>query len=82
MLKQSKQHLMFKSIEKGISNTSVTERITATLVFYDMLFLYKIWRHARGYPVNGQTTHTNASTAKKNKLLFKFWILNMRANKP
>lgn len=33
-----------------------------------------MWRHIRGYPQGGNTTHTNANTAKKNKLLFNYRI--------
>ena len=28
-----------------------------------------MWRHIKGYPANGQTTYTNANSAKKNKTL-------------
>lgn len=44
----------------------------AYLVFLDMLQLMKMWRHIKGYPANGQTTYTNANTAKKNKVLLNF----------
>ncbi len=44
----------------------------AHLVFMDMLELIKMWRHAKGYPANGQTTYTNANNSKKNKILINF----------
>lgn len=44
-------------------------------VFKDMMHLVCMWRHVRGYPQGGNTTHTNANTSKKNKLL-----LNYRVN--
>lgn len=43
-------------------------------VFKDMMHLVIMWRHIRGYPQGGNTTHTNANTAKKNKLLLNFRI--------
>jgi hypothetical protein len=45
---------------------------TITLVFWDMLFLLKVWRHIKGYPANGQSTHTNSKNSKKNKTLLNF----------
>ncbi len=42
------------------------------LVFLDMLQLYKMWRHIKGYPANGQTTYTNSNNSKKNKILLNF----------
>lgn len=49
-----------------------TQYQVAYLVFLDMLQLMKMWRHIKGYPANGQTTYTNANTAKKNKVLLNF----------
>lgn len=39
---------------------------TATIVFWDMLNLYKAWRHCRGYPVHGQRTWSNGKSCTKN----------------
>lgn len=47
-------------------------REVANCVFKDMIFLSCMWRHIRGYPQGGNTTHTNANTCKNNKLLFNF----------
>lgn len=40
----------------------------------DMIHLILAWRQIRGYPQGGNTTHTNANTSKKNKLLLNFRI--------
>lgn len=40
----------------------------------DMIHLTMMWRHIRGYPQGGNTTHTNSNTSKKNKLLLNFRI--------
>lgn len=44
----------------------------AHLIIMDMLFILKMWRHIKGYPANGQATHTNSNTSKKNKVLLNF----------
>lgn len=43
-------------------------------VLKDMIHLVRMWRHIRGYPQGGNTTHTNSNTSKKNKLLLNFRI--------
>lgn len=53
-------------------NTQDARQKVAYLVFLDMLFLLKMWRHIKGYPANGQTTYTNANNSKKNKVLLNF----------
>lgn len=55
-----------------IDKTFLVSLHTITLVFWDMLFLIKILRHIKGYPVNGQSTHTNAKNSRKNKVLLNF----------
>lgn len=49
-------------------------REVANCVLKDMIHLTLMWRHIRGYPQGGNTTHTNSNTCKKNKLLLKFRI--------
>lgn len=49
-------------------------REVANCVLKDMIHLVLMWRHIRGYPQGGNTTHTNSNTSKKNKLLLKFRI--------
>lgn len=49
-------------------------REIANLLFKDMTHLTLIWRQIKGYPQGGNTTHTNAQTAKKNKLLLNYRI--------
>ena len=51
---------------------NLKRRQTANCVMYDMIFIVSMWRQARGYPKNGQTTYTNAKTARKSRLLFNF----------
>jgi len=36
-----------------------------------MINNYKIWRHIRGYPVNGQRTASNGKSCTKNNTLFR-----------
>lgn len=47
-------------------------RPQANIIFKDMLGLVAAWRHIRGYPSTGATTHTNAKSSRKNKLLFNY----------
>jgi len=54
------------------NNINLEKIHTVTLVVWDMLFLIKIWRHIKGYPGNGQSTHTNARNSRKNKTLMNF----------
>lgn len=44
------------------------------ILLKDMIHLILAWRHIRGYPQGGNTTHTNANTSKKNKLLLNYRI--------
>ena len=49
------------------SNTDIRPKThTAQLLFWDMLSLYKAWRHLKGYPVNGQRTWSNGVSCTKN----------------
>lgn len=50
------------------------KREVANCLIKDMMHLIKMWRHIRGYPQGGNTTHTNSNTCKKNKILFNFRI--------
>jgi hypothetical protein len=49
-------------------------REIANLLFADMSHLTRIWRQIRGYPQGGNTTHTNAKTARKNKILLNYRV--------
>lgn len=49
----------------------VQDTHTAKVVFWDMLGLYKAWRHCRGYPVNGQRTWSNGKSCTKNNVSLK-----------
>jgi hypothetical protein len=54
-------------------NTLYSNKLhTILLVFWDMLFLLKVWRHIKGYPSNGQSKRTNGHNSKKNKTLLNF----------
>lgn len=48
------------------------QREVCNCVYKDMLHLVLMWRQIRGYPSKGNTTHTNAKTSRKNKLLFQY----------
>lgn len=49
-------------------------REIANIVLKDLINLIIAWRHIRGYPSSGATTHTNAKTSRKNKLLLFYRI--------
>lgn len=49
-------------------------REVVNCVLKDMIHLTKMWRHIKGYPQGGNTTHTNAKSARKNKLLLNFRV--------
>lgn len=51
-----------------------TLRVIANIVLKDMRYWIIAWRQIRGYPSTGATTHTNAKTCRKNKLLFLFRV--------
>lgn len=53
---------------------SKEKREVANCVVKDMIHLVCMWRQVRGYPQGGNTTHTNSSTCRKNKLLFNFRV--------
>ena len=55
--------------EKQTQKQELKKHLSLYLLFLDMLHLHKMWRHIKGYPANGQTTYTNANSAKKNKTL-------------
>lgn len=55
----------------GSNNDFSQDKHTALIVFWDMLGLYKAWRHCRGYPVNGQRTWSNGKSCTKNNLSLK-----------
>ncbi len=50
------------------------QREVANCVLKDMLHLICMWRQIRGYPQGGNTTHTNAKSSRKNKLLLNYRI--------
>lgn len=50
------------------------DREVVNCLVKDLIHLICMWRHIRGYPQGGNTTHTNANTSKKNKLLLNFRI--------
>ena len=55
----------------GYTNYDFKKRLIINLVFKDMIHNYKLWRHIRGYPVNGQRTWSNGKSVSKNNLLLK-----------
>ena len=55
----------------GFLNYSLKKRLTINLVFKDMIHNYLIFRHVRGYPVNGQRTWSNGKSVSNNNVLFK-----------
>jgi hypothetical protein len=70
--------LQFKSVQLLSFYTFFKDkklREVLNCVIKDMLHLVCMWRQIRGYPQSGSTTHTNANTAKKNKLLLNYRLL-------
>lgn len=51
---------------------NVQRLITVHHLKLDMLHQIKVWRDIKGYPTNGQRTHSNGKANKKKSLLFKF----------
>ena len=49
-------------------------RGVANIVLKDLINLQLAWRQIKGYPSGGSTTHTNAKTSRKNKLLLFYRI--------
>lgn len=50
------------------------KREVANIVLKDLINLQDAWRQIKGYPSGGSTTHTNAKTSRKNKLLLFYRI--------
>ena len=59
----------------GTNADTVLDTKTTTIVFWDMLGLYKAWRHCKGYPVNGQRTWSNGKSCTKNNNFLKTYRL-------
>ena len=55
------------------------KRELCNCIIKEMLHLVSMWRHIRGYPQGGNTTHTNANTSKKNKILFNYRVQQFQA---
>ncbi len=55
----------------GLINYNLKKRLIVNLLFKDMIHIYKVWRHIKGYPVNGQRTWSNGKSVTKNNLFFK-----------
>lgn len=50
----------------------IYKRIILNYLIKDMTYNLNIWRQIRGYPKNGNTTHTNAKMSRKNKIFFHY----------
>ena len=73
MLQTNKQyHNILNLFNISLNKLDLVKIHTITIVFWDMLFLMKVIRHIKGYPANGQSTHTNAKNSRKNKTLMNF----------
>lgn len=66
----------YKFCITGYINYDLHKRTVINLVFKDMIHNYKIWRHIRGYPVNGQRTWSNGKSVTKNNTAFKGFRIN------
>lgn len=56
------------------------QREVGNILFFDMIGLYKAWRHVRGYPVNGQRTWSNGKSVTKNNTIFRSFRLQQFYN--
>jgi hypothetical protein len=78
MLTKNTQYSYLLNIEfqlfGKIKKINFHSRVLARLVMDDMIFLMKPWRQIKGYPSNGQTTHTNARNPRKDKKLLNYRI--------
>ena len=50
-------------------------REVGNILFFDMIGLYKAWRHVRGYPTRGQRTWSNGKSVTKNNTVFRSFRL-------
>lgn len=64
----------------GINSDVIIDKKTPIIVFWDMIGLYKAWRHCKGYPVNGQRTWSNGKSCTKNNLLLRIYRLKQFQN--
>ena len=55
----------------------IYERIVGVLLLKDICGLISTWRHIRGYPSHGQSTHGNSKTARKKNLLSYYRLIQM-----
>lgn len=62
---------LYKLNKFGYIEYSLKKRLAINLVFKDMIHNYKMWRHIRGYPSNGQRTWSNGKSVTKNNVLLK-----------
>lgn len=46
----------------------------AQLLFLEFKNFIRTWRRIKNYPINGQSTHTNAKMVRKNKILLNFRV--------
>lgn len=67
-------HKIIKEYFGEQNYTYKEKREVANCVVKDMLLMVSAWRQIKGYPTGGNTTHTNAKTAKKNKLLLDYRV--------
>lgn len=62
---------LYKFYLYNFLNYQLKKRLIINLIFRDMIHNYKIWRHIKGYPVNGQRTWSNGKSVTKNNTLLK-----------
>lgn len=60
---------LYKSYNWDIYNIEI-----AQLLFLEFKNFIKTWRRIKNYPINGQSTHTNAKMVRKNKVLLNFRV--------
>lgn len=66
-----KEFIFFFCKENYLLGEQLKKNILINVYHYQKIKSYRGFRHRRFLPVNGQRTHTNASTFKRNRLGFK-----------
>ena len=58
------------------SSSSLKKKWYVNICFFDVILMYKGWRHFKGLPVRGQRTWSNANTSYRSNLILRQLKLN------
>ena len=65
---------LLKKTKTKITKINTKQIIFFNLIFWDMMYCIKIWRQIHGYSSNGQRSHSNNKSNKKNKKILLFRV--------